>query len=78
MPLSLQDKLSCLRRELRIRRDTYPRLVARNVMAQDVADYQIGVMEAIVRDYEGHVAAAAGKLAVLPGEDGRCQEFDTL
>lgn len=31
------------------------------------AAYQIGVMEAIVRDYEGHVAAAAGQLAVLPG-----------
>jgi hypothetical protein len=46
------SKVSVLKREIAVRKNVYPKLVARNEMEQQEADYQIEVMEAILADYE--------------------------
>lgn len=69
--ITLADKLSCIRRELRLRHDTYPRLIQRGVMTPDFAAYQMRVMEAIRDDYEAQVVAAEAQLALLPIAGGR-------
>jgi hypothetical protein len=45
-------KLKVLRREIALRKNVYPRRIARHEMSQLQADYEIEVMEAILADYE--------------------------
>lgn len=47
-----EEKLECLRRELRERRRVYPRRVEAGKMSQPFADQQIALMVAIVEEYE--------------------------
>lgn len=45
------DKFRCAARELKMRKQVYPRWVQINKMTQEQADHEIAVMEAIVEDY---------------------------
>lgn len=51
-PIPLQDQLSCARRELALRRNTYPKWVAQGRMKQASADIEIARQEAIVGTLE--------------------------
>lgn len=53
LPISNSDKLGCARRELKFRKQVYPRLVQRGSMKREAADLEIEIMTAIVADYEG-------------------------
>lgn len=50
--ITTEDKLACVRRELVMRCNVYPRRVNSGQMTQAAADRQIQLMEAIVEDYE--------------------------
>jgi hypothetical protein len=45
--ISLADQLAAAQREVRLRKQVYPRLIAQGKMTAVEADYQIRVMEAI-------------------------------
>jgi hypothetical protein len=47
-----EQKLRALERELRLRQQVYPHRVATHRMTQQQADYQIGIMQAILDDYQ--------------------------
>jgi len=47
-----EDKLKCVRRELAMRRNVYPKWVSSNRMKQEQADHEIAVMATVVEDYE--------------------------
>ena len=47
--ISLADQLAAAQREVRLRKQTYPRLIEQGKMTAVEADYQIRVMEAIVK-----------------------------
>jgi hypothetical protein len=49
---SLTEQLACCRRELALRRNTYPKWVAQSRMTQDAASHEIGCMEAVVTTLE--------------------------
>ena len=49
--VTLAEKLHSAERELKMRRQVYPRWVARQKMSQEQADHEIRCMEAIVEDY---------------------------
>jgi hypothetical protein len=51
-PVTHDDKIKCLRRELSLRRQVYPRRVHDGKMKSTSADREIRVMEAILSDYE--------------------------
>lgn len=51
--ISLVDQLACARRELRMRRNVYPRWVADKRMREETAALEIARMEAIVATLEG-------------------------
>jgi hypothetical protein len=73
-PLTRQDKIGALKRELKWRREVYPRRIARGHMTEDEAARQVAVMEAILADYEGPpLTSAMGELveAVLAPEAAR-------
>lgn len=63
--ITFSDKEACARRELKFRRQVYPRRVEQGKMKQADADREIEVMEAIVEDY---AKAAAVEIS---GRDGR-------
>lgn len=50
--ITTADKLACAKRELAMRRATYPRFVEQNKMSAGKAAHEIAAMESIVRDYE--------------------------
>ena len=50
-PISLQDKLGCLRREVKMREQVYPRWVGRGKMTQQEADRELKITKAICDDY---------------------------
>lgn len=52
MSFTYTEKLEAVDRELKKRRQVYPRLVTAEKMTQALADRQIAVMEAIKADYE--------------------------
>jgi hypothetical protein len=51
LPVTLSDKVGCLRREIRMREKVYAGRVGRGLMKQAEADYEIRVMKAILYDY---------------------------
>lgn len=55
--ITATDKLKCVERELKYRRHVYPRLVSTGRMKQEVAEYELAVMEAI-RDDVAQMATA--------------------
>ena len=59
--ITASDKLSCVQRELKMRRQLYPRWVEEGKMSEGAAAHQLACMEDIVRDYR----AAAEKERLL-------------
>lgn len=51
-PVTLADKIACLKREVALRRNVYPGFVARGKMKAHVADREITVMRAILSELE--------------------------
>lgn len=49
---SRDEKRRAVEREVKMRERNYPRWVRQGVMTQDFADRQLGVMRAILDDYE--------------------------
>lgn len=56
MTFTYTEKLECVQRELKLRRQVYPNRILTKRMSQEQADRQIALMEAIVADYEKAVA----------------------
>jgi hypothetical protein len=50
-PISREDKVACLRREIDMRREVYPRRIAKGAMTMEKASREINVMRAILEDY---------------------------
>lgn len=50
---TLQDEISCVRREITMRSRVYPRRVADGHMKQEAADREIETMRAVLRRLEG-------------------------
>jgi hypothetical protein len=50
--ISTADKLKAIKREIALRRATYPKWVAAGRMKQTEAEHELRVMEAIAADYE--------------------------
>ncbi|GIV57752.1 MAG: hypothetical protein KatS3mg042_0665 [Rhodothermaceae bacterium] len=59
-PITLQDKIEELRRELHQRDRVYPRLIARGTLSAEQAARQIEVLQSILADYERQVPRQAG------------------
>lgn len=49
---SRDQKVAALKREIALRRNVYAKQVRNGRMTQTVADREIGVMQAILQDYE--------------------------
>ena len=49
--ITASDKLTCVEREVKMRRQVYQRRVTNGVMRQETADREIEIMEAIAEDY---------------------------
>lgn len=49
--ITAEQKLKCVERELKLRRQVYPNRVETHRMTQEKADYEIMMMEAIIADY---------------------------
>lgn len=52
LPPSLHEKIACLKREVAMRENAYPRWIKNGKMTQDKADYEIRIMRSILADYE--------------------------
>jgi hypothetical protein len=52
-PITVQEKIACVTREIVKRRDVYERLVAAGKMSKAKADREIEIMESILADYLG-------------------------
>jgi len=50
-----KEKLDAVQREIRMRRRVYPRRVQDNLMTADEAEWQIGIFEAIAKDYRDKI-----------------------
>jgi hypothetical protein len=50
-PITVQEKITCVTREIIKRRDVYARLVAAGKMSKGKADREIEIMESILADY---------------------------
>lgn len=50
--ITTSDKLACVKRELAMRKNVYPRFVEQNRMSAGKAAHELAAMEAIVADYE--------------------------
>jgi hypothetical protein len=48
---SLADKLACIEREYRLRKECYPRWVQMHRMTQHKADKELALMASIAEDY---------------------------
>ena len=53
----VEEKIAVLEREVAMRRQVYPRLVAAGRMKQSTADRGVEVMLAILADYRGRTGA---------------------
>lgn len=47
--MDIAEQVECVERELRMRRQAYPRWVANGKMSQKKMDYEIAAMEAVLR-----------------------------
>jgi hypothetical protein len=57
MTFATRDKFACAERELKMRQRVYPHLINRGKMTLLEAEHELLVMQAIVEDYRGAVAA---------------------
>lgn len=51
-----EEKLECIRREIKQRERVYPRLIENRKITKDFADRQMMLMRSIERDYEQQAA----------------------
>jgi hypothetical protein len=56
--ITADDKRRCLQREIKMRKQAYPRFVEKGQMTRSQADREIAVMEAILADYADPELAA--------------------
>lgn len=49
----LETLIECVRREIRYRRNVYPRRVANNRMSRQLMDRELRLMEAVLKNLEG-------------------------
>lgn len=54
-PINRADKITCLKREISMRRRVYPRWIESGKMKQETADREIALMEAILADFEATI-----------------------
>lgn len=47
-PIALDKQIACVRREIALRKNVYPKLVARGVKTQEFVEYEIQAMEAVL------------------------------
>lgn len=52
LPVSREEKIAALKREINMRKHVYAGRVAERKMSQDKADKEISIMVAILADYE--------------------------
>ena len=57
--ITTADKIKCLRREIAMRKNVYPKWIESGRMTQEAADREIAVMQAIHDDYSKEAATAA-------------------
>lgn len=50
--ITAADKLACAERELKMRKNVYPRWIAKGNMSEGKAAHEIACMESIVADYK--------------------------
>jgi hypothetical protein len=55
--ITIRDKLACLERELRIRRQVYPNRILTKRMSLKKAERELTLIEAIIEDYRTIIAA---------------------
>ena len=48
-PISIDDQIRCVERELAMRRNVYPRQIANGRMKPDAAEYELAALEAVRR-----------------------------
>jgi hypothetical protein len=69
-PISVQEMIREVEREIMLRRRVYPGWVAAKRLSQDKADKQIAIMEAVSRELQNATATAAHRSANLPNHSG--------
>ncbi len=52
MHINLHQQIACVRREIKMRQDVYPRWVGKGKLRQAEADYQIVAMQAVLETLE--------------------------
>ena len=70
-PISLNDQMACVRREIALRHRVYPGQVARGTMTPAWAEYQITAMEAVLVSLDTLARAEDPQGLLLPAEGGR-------
>lgn len=55
MEYSTDQKIACIEREIRLRRQAYPKWVAQSRMSQAIAERELGCMAAILADYQAQL-----------------------
>lgn len=65
MPFSVHEKIGEIKKELEMRRQVYPKSIARGHLTVNQARRQTAIMEEILRDYEAQESAGAGEQAKL-------------
>jgi hypothetical protein len=60
-PISIEQKIACLEREIKLREDFYPRWVAARRMTQETAERELAVMREILQDYAKQQAQRRGR-----------------
>lgn len=51
-PITREEKIACIKREIEMRHKVYPRWIANGKMSMDKAGREIEVMQDILEDYE--------------------------
>ena len=59
-PITIEDEIRCIERELKYRRRVYPHLVAKEAMEQAVADRELHVLTAVLFRLQ-QIAEAGGR-----------------
>ena len=52
MEITTNDKIKEIERELKMRKDVFPRLVLQGKISQSIVDKRIKIMEEILKDYK--------------------------
>ena len=82
-PITIDQQLACIRREIALRKNVYRRRVARDDMRQSEADHEIAAMTAVLATVEEHkrwsaphsdLAGTKPLVLYFPSDEAR-QEF---